>query len=443
VCAGDYDNDGFVDLYVTYWGPNSLYRNLGSGRFADVAARSGVAGPPLEWSSGCTWLDYDRDGHLDLFVTSYQQFDPGRTPGPGKGAHCEWDGLPVFCGPRGLPFGTVTLFHNRGDATFEDVSKRAGVRETGGFYAFSSVAVDLDDDGWTDIYVACDSTPSLLFHNNRNGTFTDVALEAGVALDGNGLEQGGMGVGIGDFDNDGRLDLVKTNFAREYSNLYRNVGSGTFVDQVTAAGLWVKPLYVGWGVAFTDLDNDGWKDVMQVTGHVYPELELRKSDRGYRSPRLIFRNLGTGRFENVSDRTGPAIAERRSSRGAAFGDFDNDGDVDVLVMNMGEPPSLLRNDLASANHWITVQLQGTRSNRSAIGATVSVAPAGGLRQTDAVVSQSSFLSQNDLRLHFGLGRATRVDGFTVRWPSGVQETFAGGEVDRLVVLVEGQGRTLH
>ena len=300
VCAGDYDNDGFIDLYVTYWGPNSLYRNLGNGRFADVAAPSGVAGPPLEWSSGCTWLDYDRDGHLDLFVASYQQFDPARAPLPGKGVHCEWQGMPVFCGPRGLPFGTVTLFHNRGDGTFEDVSKKAGIREVGGYYAFTSVAADLDEDGWIDIYVACDSTPSILFHNNGNGTFTDVAVEAGVAFDANGLEQGGMGVGVGDFDNDGRLDLVKTNFALEYSNLYRNVGRGTFVDRVIDGGLWVRPLYVGWGVAFTDLDNDGWKDVMQVTGHVYPELELRKSDKGYRSPRLIFRNLGTGRFENVS-----------------------------------------------------------------------------------------------------------------------------------------------
>ena len=216
VCAGDYDNDGFIDLYVTYWGPNSLYRNLGNGRFADVAAPSGVAGPPLEWSSGCTWLDYDRDGHLDLFVASYQQFDPARTPPPGKGAHCEWQGMPVFCGPRGLPFGTVTLFHNRGDGTFEDVSKKAGIREAGGYYAFTSVAADLDEDGWIDIYVACDSTPSILFHNNGNGTFTDVAVEAGVAFDANGLEQGGMGVGVGDFDNDGRLDLVKTNFALEY-----------------------------------------------------------------------------------------------------------------------------------------------------------------------------------------------------------------------------------
>ena len=439
VCAGDYDNDGRIDLYVTYWGPNSLYRNLGKGRFADVAAASGVAGPPQEWSSGCTWLDYDRDGHLDLFVSSYQQFDPIRTPPPGKGPRCEWRGLPVFCGPRGLPFGTVTLFHNRGDGTFADVSQQTGVREAGGYYAFTSVAVDVDEDGWLDIYVACDSTPSLLFHNNQDGTFTDVAMETGVALDANGLEQGGMGVGVGDFDNDGRLDLVKTNFAFEYSNLYRNMGGGTFVDGVLAAGLWVKPLYVGWGVAFTDLDNDGWKDVMQVTGHVYPDLDERTHGMGYRSPRVVFRNLGTGRFEDVSARAGPAIAQRHSSRGAAFGDVDNDGDIDVLVMNMGEPPSLLRNDLASANHWITVHLRGTRSNRSAIGALLSVSAAG-RRQTDVVLSQSSFLSQSDLRLHFGLAGATRVDRFTVRWPTGVTETFDGTAVDRVVLLDEGSGR---
>jgi hypothetical protein len=442
VCAGDYDNDGFLDLYVTYWGPNSLYRNLGNGRFSDVAAPSGVAGPAREWSSGCTWLDYDRDGHLDLFVASYQQFDPARIPPPGQGAHCEWRGLPVFCGPRGLPFGTVTLFHNRGDATFDDVSQQAGVRNPGGYYAFTSVAVDLDEDGWIDIYVACDSTPSLLFHNNRDGTFTDVALETGVALDANGLEQGGMGVGVGDFDNDGRLDLVKTNFAFEYSNLYRNVGGGNFVDNVLAAGLWVKPLYVGWGVAFTDLDNDGWKDVLHVTGHVYPEIDERKNRMGYRSPRIVFRNLGAGRFEDVSARSGPAIAERHSSRGAAFGDVDNDGDIDVLVMNMGEPPSLLRNDRAGANHWMTVQLRGTRSNRSAIGASVTVSTAG-LRQTDVVLSQSSFLSQSDLRLHFGLGGATRVDRLSVRWPNGVTEEFDASLVDRVVLLVEGSGRRSH
>jgi hypothetical protein len=442
VCAGDYDNDGFTDLYVTYWGSNSLYRNLGNGRFADAAARSGVAGPSQEWSSGCTWLDYDRDGHLDLFVTSYQQFDPATVPLPGKGVHCEWQGLPVFCGPRGLPFGTVTLFHNRGDATFEDVSKQAGVRDVGGYYAFTSVAADLDEDGWIDIYVACDSTPSILFHNNQDGTFTDVAMEAGVALDEHGLEQGGMGVGIGDYDNDGRLDLVKTNFALEYSNLYRNVGSGTFIDRVIPAGLWVKTLYVGWGVAFADFDNDGWKDVMQITGHVYPELDRRKSGMTYRSPRLVYRNLGTGNFEDVSARAGPAMARQHSSRGAAFGDFDNDGDVDVLVMNMGEPPSLLRNDLTSANHWITLQLQATKSNRSAIGATVSLS-AGGLRQTAAVLSQSSYLSQNDMRLHYGLGAMTRVDRLTVRWPSGVTEVFPGGGVDRVVRLVEGLGSTAH
>jgi hypothetical protein len=439
VCAGDYDNNGFIDLYVTYWGPNSLYRNLGNGRLADVAAASGVAGPPQEWSSGCTWLDYDRDGHLDLFVSSYQQFDPARTPPPGKGAHCDWQGLPVFCGPRGLPFGTVTLFHNRGNATFDDVSQQAGVRMAGGYYAFTSVAVDMDDDGWVDIFVACDSTPNLLFRNNRNGTFSEVALEAGVALDANGLEQGGMGVGVGDFDNDGRLDLVKTNFAFEYSNLYRNIGGGNFADVVLPAGLWVKPLYVGWGVAFTDLDNDGWKDVVQVTGHVYPELDGRQHGMAYRSPRLVFRNLGTGRFEDVSARAGPAIAQLHSSRGAAFGDVDNDGDIDVLVMNMGEPPSLLRNDATSTNHWVSVLLRGTRSNRSAIGASISVY-ASGFRQTDVVLSQSSFLSQNDFRLHFGLGAATRVDRVSVRWPDGATESFDGGAADRVILLVEGTGR---
>ncbi|HKX31603.1 MAG TPA: CRTAC1 family protein [Blastocatellia bacterium] len=439
VCAGDVDNDGNLDLYVTYWGPNVLYRNRGDGAFEDVTGRSGTAGPAKEWSSGCTFLDYDRDGRLDLLVTSYQAFDPATAPLPGKTANCEWKGMPVFCGPRGLPYGSMTLYHNRGGFSFEEVTSSSGVGAVKGFYAFTPVAADLNGDGWTDLYIACDSTPSILLRNNRDGTFTDVGAEAGVAFSEHGFEQGGMGVGVGDFDDDGRLDLIKTNFAGDYPNLFHNAGQGVFEDLVLRAGLAVNPQYVGWGVAFTDLDHDGLTDILQVNGHVYPELDsgTQKSQESYRNPRLVYRNLGQGRFEDVSALAGPGIAERKSSRGAAFGDFDNDGDIDLLVMNMGEGPSLLRNDLPpAAGHWINLRLEGTKSNRSAIGAVVSVEAAGRVR-TEPVLSQSSYLSQNDLRLHFGLGGATRVDRITVRWPSGLVEEFPGGPADGFALLVEG------
>jgi hypothetical protein len=440
VCAGDVDNDGRLDLYVTYWGANVLYRNRGDSTFEDVSTRSGVGGPSKQWSSGCTFLDYDRDGLLDLLVTSYQEFDLATAPLPGKASNCEWKGMPVFCGPRGLPFGSVTLYHNRGDLSFEDVTARSGVGTVKGFYAFTPVAADLNGDGWTDIYIACDSTPSIYFRNNRNGTFTDIAAEAGVAFSEHGFEQGGMGVGVGDFDNDGWLDLIKTNFAGDYPNVYRNTGDGIFEDVVVRAGLAVNPQYVGWGVAFADFDNDGLADILQVNGHVYPELDLgtRKTQESYRNPRLVYRNLGNGRFEDVSSQAGPGIAQQKSSRGAAFGDFDNDGDVDVLVMNMGDTPSLLKNDLAGSNHWIQLRLEGSKSNRSAIGATVRVETAGAV-QTQSVLSQSSYVSQNDFRLHFGLGSAARLDRITVRWPSGTDEQFPGVPADGQFLLVEGSG----
>jgi hypothetical protein len=440
VCAGDVDNDGRQDLYVTYWGPNVLYRNRGDSTFEDVTTRSGVSGPAKQWSSGCTFFDYDRDGLLDLLVTSYQAFDLATAPLPGKASNCEWKGMPVFCGPRGLPFGSVTLYHNRGDFSFVDVTASSGIGAVKGFYAFTPVAADLNGDGWTDIYIACDSTPSIFFRNNRNGTFTDIAAEAGVAFSEHGFEQGGMGVGVGDFDNDGWLDLIKTNFAGDYPNVYRNTGDGIFEDVVVRAGLAVNPQYVGWGVAFADLDNDGLADILQVNGHVYPELnaETRTTQESYRNPRLVYRNLGNGRFEDVSAQAGAAIAQQKSSRGAALGDFDNDGDLDVVVMNMGDTPSLLRNDLSTTNHWIQLRLEGSKSNRSAIGATVRL-ESGGAVQTKPVLSQSSYISQNDFRLHFGLGSSTRVDRISVRWPSGSTEQFPGVPADGLVLLVEGSG----
>ena len=438
VCAGDYDNDGHTDLYVTYWGPNVLYRNTGNGSFSDVTGKAGVAGPPKYWSTGCTFLDYDRDGRLDLFFASYQDFDPATTPLPGKGANCEWKGMAVFCGPRGLPYGHAELYHNRGDGGFERVTVKSRIGEAKGFYAFTSVAADLNADGWTDIYVASDSTPSLLFRNNRDGTFSEIGTETGLAFNEHGFEQGGMGVTVGDFDSDGRLDLIKTNFAGDHPNVYRNLGKGIFEDVVLKAGLAVNPQYVGWGVGLADLDNDGLQDLFQVNGHVYPELEQSALSERYLNPRLVYRNLGEGRFEDVSALAGPGVAEKKSSRGAAFGDFDNDGDLDVVIMNMGDAPSLLRNDLPPGRHWVQMLLEGRKSNRSAIGATVTI-EAGGRRQTLPVLSQASFLSQNDPRLHFGLGGAERVEKIRVAWPSGQTEEFGGVEADGVYLVVEGSG----
>ncbi len=439
VCGGDIDNDGFEDLYVTYWGPNSLFRNKGGAFFEDIAVKAGVAGPVDEWSTGCTFADYDRDGFLDLFVASYLEFDLKKTPRPGEHPYCMFRDTPVYCGPRGLPYGRATLYRNRGNGTFEDVSEKTGIRKARGFYAFTASAVDLNRDGWTDIYVASDSTPSLYFRNNRDGTFTELATEASIAYNEHGAEQAGMGLAFGDYNNDGWIDFVKTNFIRDYPNLYRNLGKGLFEDAVIAAGLAVNPHYVLWGAGLEDFDNDGWKDIFQVAGHVYPEIQKIDPAEEYANPRLLYRNLRNGRFEDVSHLAGPGVAAKHASHGAAFGDFDNDGAVDVLIMNMDEPPSLLHNELKNSNRWIKAKLQGVKSNRSAIGATV-VVHAAGRPQAAAVLSQTSFLSLNDMRLHFGLGDSEAADKFTVYWPSGAVEEYQGAPGGSLVLLVEGAGK---
>jgi hypothetical protein len=440
VCSGDIDNDGDDDLYVTYWGPNLLLVNGGKGTFTEEAAVRKVQGTGKQWSSGCTFLDYNRDGRLDLFVTRYQEFDLAKTPPPGKASNCEWKGMPVFCGPRGLPFGSASLYRQEEDGKFTDVTESSGISAVQGFYAFTPVAADLNGDGWTDLYFASDSTPSVLLRNQKNGKFRDIATETGVAFNEHGFEQGGMGVGVGDYNRDGLLDLVKTNFAGDHPNLYRNTGGGIFEDAVQMAGLGVNPHFVGWGVAFVDLDNDGWQDVFQVNGHVYPELDASgKATETYRQARVVYRNLGDGRFEDVSALAGMGIAAKHSSRGAAFADFDNDGDIDVAVMNMGEAPSLLRNGLTGSARWIKVTLEGTRSNRSAIGAVVTI-EVGDTKQMLPVLGQSSFLSQSERRLHFGLGTATKVERVSVRWPSGETETFAGGAAGATLLLKEGQGK---
>lgn len=439
VCRGDYDNDGHEDLYVTYWGVNSLYRNLGSGKFQDVAAAAGVAGPETEWNTGCTFLDYDRDGKLDLFVASYVEFSLKSAPLPGANATCMFKNTAVFCGPRGLPHGRMTLYRNLGNGRFADVSAAAGIREATPCYGFTAVAADFNGDQWTDLYVACDSTPSLYFRNEKNGRFRELGTEAGLAYNEHGAEQAGMGLAIADYNNDGWLDVTKTNFIRDYPNLFRNLGKGIFEDAVVAAGLAVNPYYVLWGTGLEDFDNDGLRDLFQVGAHVYPDLEKKDPAEPYANPRLLYRNLGGGRFEDVSELAGPAVTEKHASHGAAFGDFDNNGTVDVLIMNQNEPPSLLRNHYSGENHWLGVLLRGTRSNRSAIGATVTV-EAGAWKQAAAVLSQTSYLSVNDARLHFGLGPEKQAERIVVRWPSGMTEQFGPIPAGRVVTLVEGSGK---
>src|SRR4051812_14954575 len=437
VTVGDYDNDGFDDLFITYYGQNVLYHNNGDGTFTDVTERAGLRQPATRYGSGCSWVDYDRDGRLDLFVANYLNTTLEKLPKPGENSDCTWKGVPVNCGPRGLPPGSVQLFHNNGDGTFTDVSKASGVSAASGSYPMTAVAADYDNDGWPDIYVACDSTPSWLFRNQRDGTFREQALERGVALSEDGLEQAGMGVAVGDIDLDGNLDVFKTNFADDTSILYRNDGKGYFDDATIRAGIGVETRYVGWGAGIVDLDNDGFSDLFLVTGSVYPEVEQKLPSYPYRTPRLVFRNLGDGRFEELIDEAGSGVAAVHTSRGCAFGDFDNDGDMDILVMNMNEPPSLLRNDVSGGGHWLKVLLVGTTSNRSAIGARVT-ARYGTRTQAQEVTAQSSFYSANDRRLHFGLGTAASAD-LTIRWTNGTAEKVAGVAADQLVVIREGSG----
>jgi enediyne biosynthesis protein E4 len=435
--VGDYDNDGFDDLFITGYGHNVLYHNNGDGTFTDVTAKAGLRREVVRYGSGCTWVDYDRDGRLDLFVVNYLSTTLEQLPKPGENADCRWKGVPVNCGPRGLPTGFVELFHNNGDGTFTDVSRQSGVAAASGSYPMTAVSADYDNDGWADIYVACDSTPSWLFRNQHDGTFREEALERGAALSEDGLEQAGMGVGVGDYDLDGNLDVFKTHFADDTNVLYRNDGKGNFDDVTIRVGLGVETRYVGWGAGMVDLDNDGLPDLFLVTGGVYPEVEQKLPAYPFRTPRLLFRNLGDGKFEELIDEAGPGVAAAHTSRGCAFGDFDNDGDVDILVMNMNEPPSLLRNDVSGNGHWLKVLLVGVTSNRSAIGARV-LARYGNRTQAQEVTAQSSFYSANDRRLHFGLGTATSAD-VTIRWPNGAEERVPGVEADQLVVIREGAG----
>jgi enediyne biosynthesis protein E4 len=437
VTVADYNNDGFDDIFITYWGQNVLYRNNGNGTFTDVTREAGLLHPGVRWGSGCAFVDYDRDGHLDLFVANYLEFDPESLPRPGDNAYCSWKGVPVNCGPRGLKPSVPALYHNNGDGTFSDVSMHSGVAKATGSFFMTAAAADFDNDGWPDIYIACDSTPSFLLLNNHDGTFTSAGLETGVALNEDGMDQAGMGLGVGDFNLDGSLDILKTHFSDDTAILYRNDGKGYFDDVTTRSGLGVETRYVGWGAGICDLDNDGNPDLFWVTGGVYPEIEAKLPEYPFKTPRIVFRNLGQGRFEELLEQAGPGVSAAHASRGCAFGDFDNDGDIDVLIVNMNEPPSLLRNDVTGNHHWLKVKLIGTRSNRSATGARVT-AQYGGRRQAQEVLSQASFYSVNDPRLHFGLGTADRAD-LEVRWPNGGIERIPNVAADRLVTIREGSG----
>ena len=438
VCIGDFDNDGNDDLFVTYWGQNVLYRNNGDGTFSDVTKDAGLGDLPDRWNAGATFIDIDRDGHLDLFVSNYVEVDLAKLPLPGQGNNCEWKGVPVFCGPRGMQGTKNYLYRNNGDGTFSDISEEAGIHTPNGYYGMTAIVTDVDDDGWPDIYVACDSTPSILYRNNRDGTFTDIAVEGGVAYSEDGREQAGMGLATGDYDGDGRLDIVKTLFADEMPALYRNFGNGTFADMSVAAGLHEVTQHIQWGTGLVDFDNDGWPDLFYSVGNLFPRVERFNPRYPYRGPRFLFRNLRDGTFANITDDCGPGLTTPHSSRGCAFGDFDNDGDMDILVMNMNEPPSLIRTDVSTGNHWLKVKLIGVQSNRSAIGARVAL-NLGERQLTQEVQSQTSYYSVNDLRLHFGLGQATKADKLTVRWPSGGTEEIADIPADRLVHIEEGRG----
>jgi hypothetical protein len=434
-CIGDYDNDGYPDLFVTYYGHNTLYRNLGNGKFADVTEKGGLPLDGIRWGSGCTFVDYDRDGKLDIFVSNYVDLDLSKTPKPGERPNCFWKGAPVMCGPQGLPQSHNALYHNNGDGTFTDASAKAGILKPGGRYGLGVVAADFDNDGWPDLYVACDMTPSLLYHNRGDGTFEERGVEAGVAYNFNGALQAGMGIAVADFDGDGFLDIAKTNFSGDLLSLYRNEDGKFFTDIAQQGGLGVHQL-LGWGIAFVDVDEDGWKDLVVANGHVYPEVERVDTGEKYLQKTLLYRNLGDGHFADITAQAGPGFERLRPARGLAVGDLDGDGRPEIVIVNMNQTPSLLKNT-GSHQNFISIRLVGAKSNRSAIGARV-VIESGGHRQIDEVMSGSSFYSQNDMALFFGLGKAVTVDRLEVRWASGEKQEWKRVPANRKIVLTEGK-----
>ena len=439
VCVGDYNNDGVMDLFVTYYGKNVLYRNNGDGTFTDVTHETGLLQLEDHWNSGAAFLDYDRDGYLDLFVSNYVAYESGLALYESDPALVGVQS-PVLHGPAGLQGSKNILYHNNGDGTFTDVTKSAGISKPEPTYGFTPCVADYDNDGWLDIYVANDSTPSLLFKSNHNGTFTEIGLLAGVAVDENGSSQGGMGVDAGDYDGDGLLDITKTNFSDQPTSLYHNQGNGFFTDRTFQAGLSGQTSSVKWGTSFFDFDNDGQLDLLMVTGAIYPprlsgSRAKPKEDEG---KKILYHNLGNGRFQDISEHGGPGLLLPRCSRGAAFGDIFRTGQIDIAINNLNDGPTLLRNQSPSPNAWLLVRLVGTRTNRAAIGSRVLV-ESEGRRQIQEVRSGGSFCSQSDLRLHFGLGRAREATRVTVKWLGGGQEIVEHVPADRLVVIQEGKG----
>jgi len=439
VCVGDYDNDGWDDLFCTFWGHNILFHNNGNGTFTDVTRKAGLAQEKGRWGTGCTFLDYDRNGFLDLFVCNFVKLDPDKPLSTSDMSFCQWKGVPTMCGPRGLPGDTDILYRNNGDGTFTDVSEKAGILKPGPRYSISATSYDFDNDGWPDIYVAVDSEPSMMFKNNHDGTFTDVAVIAGCAYNEDGHEQAGMGLGVADYDCDGWFDIFKTNFADDTSDLYHNNGDGTFSDLSFNSGVGINNSYVAWGCGFIDYDNDGWADIVQVNGHVYPEIDNYNFGESFKNPRLVYKNLGNGRFKDVSAEMGPGISARFSSRGAAFGDYDNDGGMDILILNMNDLPSLLHNVGGNKQNWIKIKLLGTKCNRTAIGARARVAT-GNHIQMDEVHGGTSVMSQSDLRLHFGVGKVETVDWIEIKWPTTQKvERFTQVKANQILTIREGDG----
>ena len=435
VCAGDVDNDGNVDVFLTQWGQNVLYRNLGNGTFADETQARGLMQPKTRWSTGCAFMDFNKDGALDLVVVHYIEFDPAKTPHPGEKSQCQWKGLPVICGPRGLPGETITLYQNDGHGHFTDVSDKVHITTPKDYYCFTPVVSDYDNDGWPDIYIACDSTASVYFHNVKGERFEEMGVTAGVAYNDEGREQAGMGTAIADFGHHGRFDLFKTNFADDTHTFYRNMGDNNFSDDTIAAGLAVNTRFLGWGTAALDFDNDGWKDLALANGHVYPEVDSGRTSEKFKQSRLLYWNRGDGQFFDLSPTAGSGIAGLHASRGLAVGDLDNDGKEEIVIVNMGETPSLLTNVAPSLGH--SVLIRAVTGNRDAIGARVTVT-AGGQTQMDEVRSGGSYISHNDFRLHFGLGKATAAN-VAIRWVDGKTESFSNLAADQVVTIQEGKG----